>query len=109
MPTFTQQELEEIRSNTERIERERLKKEAGLHGSEDGSDEDDESNVGGDGETKSKSRKKNGSKSDGDTKRKTRSKSKSKVKGSTPLVERLIGFILLLITIGVSYLIMVLN
>lgn len=107
MPTFTQQELEEIRSNTERIERERLKKEAGLHGSEDGSDEDDERNVDGDGETKSKSRKKSGSKSGSDAKRKSRSKSKTK--GSPPLIERLIGFILLLITIGVSYLIMVLN
>jgi len=106
MPTFTQQELEEIRSNTERIERERLKKEAGLHGSEDGSDED-ENNDDNDGDGKSKSRKKSGSKSGSDAKRKSRSKSKTK--GSPPLIERLIGFILLLITIGVSYLIMVLN
>ncbi len=98
MPTFTQQELEEIRSNTERIERERLKKDAD-------SDEDDFDDDG-DGDEKGSSRKRKSAKSKSAAKSRSRSK---KSKEHAPLVERLIGFILLLITIAVSYLIMVLN
>ena len=96
MPKFTQQELEEIRENTERIEQERL---ARGSSKKKNADEDEDSNE---GLAKKSSKKSTRSSS------KKASKKKRK-KGDYSVAERLIALVLLGITIAISYIVMVLN
>ena len=103
MPKFTQQELEEIRDNTERIEQERMARGAAKGKSKqelDGSDSDEDD---ADSATKSKGTKKTGSRS------KKSSKTKKRKKGEYSVTERLVALILLGITIAISYAVMILN
>ena len=106
MPKFTQQELEEIQQNTERIEIERRKKELLSKQGKQSSSEDQTQT------SSSKSDSKKTSKSGKNSKKSSRSKSVSRSKrkkGDHSVRERLVALFLLLLTIVISYLVMEMN
>lgn len=103
MPKFSQQELEEIKRNTERIEQERQRKEAEFlaeKNKKSGHVENSTHVSYGSGKKSSETKSKQKSRKVGSKKRK---------KDEYSVMERMIAVILLLVTILISYIVMAMS
>jgi hypothetical protein len=99
MPKFTQQELEEIQRNTERIEQERKRR----------YQEASEGRESALADSELAAAKKNSKKPKAKSGKKTAGKKGSRSKGDFSVMERMIAVILLILTIAISYAVMILS